>query len=313
MAHTLHGAHHLGRRFAPLSDPAASVEVTDEMRVIALARTNDMLGKLDELRKRRELPIEMLPLIANAYETALIELRSAEVRKLEAEETRQHEADLAQWLSEHGSGDGHPHGHNFMATSTPGGRYDSAFMPGATDTVYGSMMDRLRSHVHVTPMEAAPTAEVLFKSARPVPRNTHVLPDELHVTRVIARPDAIGMIAFKPERISILCAQPADWIVSDILIGNRTQFASSGDLPGDMFAVDAIDTFLSFETCQTAMAIEFRVVYIGPNPEGAVFEAKMTGKAAWASHSPGPVPPPVVVKMDARGMPSHLTPGVTKV
>ena len=47
----------------------------------------------------------------------------------------------------------------------------------------------------------------------------------------------------------------ADWIVNDIKIGNRSQFSQAGDVPGDMFANTSIDSFVTFETAQTAMDV----------------------------------------------------------
>ena len=118
--------------------------------------------------------------------------------------------------------------------------------------------------------------EVLFKSARPV-KPTTLDPDEYRATRVISRPKAV---AFRGEQVRITSPNPHDWVIVDILIGGRSQFAQAGEIPGDAFAMSAFDSFLSFETCQTAMDIEFRVRYVGDNPEGATFEAKMIGTAA---------------------------------
>jgi hypothetical protein len=72
----------------------------------------------------------------------------------------------------------------------------------------------------------------------------------------------------------------ADWIVNDIKIGNRSQFVQSGDVPGDMFAVNAIDTFVRFEAAQTAMDVVVVVTYIGLNESGAPFFGAMVGTAA---------------------------------
>ena len=72
----------------------------------------------------------------------------------------------------------------------------------------------------------------------------------------------------------------ADWIVNDIKIGNRSQFVQSGDVPGDLFAVNAIDTFVRFETAQTAMDVVVVVTYIGLNESGAPFFGAMVGTAA---------------------------------
>jgi hypothetical protein len=72
----------------------------------------------------------------------------------------------------------------------------------------------------------------------------------------------------------------ADWIVNDIKIGNRSQFVQSGDVPGDLFATNAIDTFVRFDAAQTAMDVVVVVTYIGLNESGAPFFGAMVGTAA---------------------------------
>jgi len=72
----------------------------------------------------------------------------------------------------------------------------------------------------------------------------------------------------------------ADWIVNDIKIGNRSQFVQSGDVPGDIFANNAIDTFVRFDTAQTAMDVVVVVTYIGLNESGCPFFGAMVGTAA---------------------------------
>ena len=72
----------------------------------------------------------------------------------------------------------------------------------------------------------------------------------------------------------------ADWIVNDVKIGNRSQFVQSGDVPGDLFATNAIDTFVRFDTAQTAMDVVVVVTYIGMNESGCPFFGAMVGTAA---------------------------------
>jgi hypothetical protein len=72
----------------------------------------------------------------------------------------------------------------------------------------------------------------------------------------------------------------ADWIVNDVKIGNRSQFVQSGDVPGDLFATNAIDTFVRFEAAQTAMDVVVVVTYIGLNESGCPFFGAMVGTAA---------------------------------
>jgi hypothetical protein len=72
----------------------------------------------------------------------------------------------------------------------------------------------------------------------------------------------------------------ADWICNDIKIGNRSQFVQSGDVPGDLFATNAIDTFVRFDSAQTAMDVVVVVTYIGLNESGCPFFGAMVGTAA---------------------------------
>lgn len=86
---------------------------------------------------------------------------------------------------------------------------------------------------------------------------------------------------FRCERFMISGANTpggaADWIVNNIQIGNRSQFVQSGDLPGDMFAVNAIDAYVSFETARVEMDIVVTVTYVGANVSGVPFYGSMIG------------------------------------
>jgi hypothetical protein len=67
----------------------------------------------------------------------------------------------------------------------------------------------------------------------------------------------------------------ADWIVNDICIDGTSQFVQSGDVPGDMFATSAIDSFVKFHHPGTR--IEVIVTYIGLNKSGCCFTARALG------------------------------------
>jgi hypothetical protein len=66
----------------------------------------------------------------------------------------------------------------------------------------------------------------------------------------------------------------ADWIVNDIRIDGASQFTRSGDIPGDMFATNAIDSFVKFHP---GTRIELLVTYIGLNKSGCCFTARLLG------------------------------------
>jgi hypothetical protein len=124
-----------------------------------------------------------------------------------------------------------------------------------------------------------PGPERAGREVLPMSTGVAILPTQS--AQITARPQRV---AFRPERVFISAAGTsggaADWVVNDIKIGNRSQFSQSGDVPGDMFATNAIDGFVSFETAQTAMDVVMVVTYIGLNESGVPFFASIVGTAA---------------------------------
>ena len=100
-----------------------------------------------------------------------------------------------------------------------------------------------------------------------------------HSASITARPQRV---AFRPERVFISenGDGAANWLVNDILIGNRSQFSQAGQIPGDIFATTAIDSFVSFETAQTAMDVVMVITYVGPTSDGQPFYGAIIGTAA---------------------------------
>lgn len=91
---------------------------------------------------------------------------------------------------------------------------------------------------------------------------------------VVARPQCV---AFRPEDIAIHGVR-SHWIVHDILIGSRSQFAAKrGPAPGTEFGPGGILEHMRLETLHTAMDFILVVEYIGPEPDGEVFEATVVG------------------------------------
>jgi hypothetical protein len=125
----------------------------------------------------------------------------------------------------------------------------------------------------------APGPERAGREVLPMSTGVAILPTQS--AQITARPQRV---AFRPERVFISAAGTsggaADWVVNDIKIGNRSQFSQSGDVPGDMFATNAIDGFVSFETAQTAMDVVMVVTYIGLNEYGVPFFGSIVGTAA---------------------------------
>ncbi len=90
--------------------------------------------------------------------------------------------------------------------------------------------------------------------------------------------------AFAPERVFISMAGTdngaADWIVNDIKIEGRSVFMQSGDIPGDMFAASAIESFVKWPTAPVGTDVELDVTYIGHNEDGCAFYGSMVGPAS---------------------------------
>jgi len=93
---------------------------------------------------------------------------------------------------------------------------------------------------------------------------------------VIVRPQTLS---FRPEDFAIH-GDRTRWIVHDIKVGNRSQFAGKrGPAPGTEFGPGGILEHLRLETCQTAMDLVLEVEYVGPEAVGEVFEVTIVGTA----------------------------------
>lgn len=99
-------------------------------------------------------------------------------------------------------------------------------------------------------------------------------------------------VPFQIERIEIQDSDTsggaADWIVNDLRVNGRSQFFQSGDIPGDMFATTAIDTFVKIEPCDPGLAFEVDVTYIGSSERGAIFAARLEGTVLRDDYSAAP-------------------------
>ncbi len=90
---------------------------------------------------------------------------------------------------------------------------------------------------------------------------------------ILARPSD----PFRPERI-VICGDPSRWIVDDVLVGNRSQTANAGPMPGTAFAIPGCE--FRTDTVQTAMEFKLRVRYVGPVEGGEPFVAYAVGPIA---------------------------------
>lgn len=86
--------------------------------------------------------------------------------------------------------------------------------------------------------------------------------------------------SFRPEDISIR-GDRARWLVHDVLIGNQSQLeAKHGPIPGSEFGPGGVCAHMQLAIVHTAMDLELIVEYVGPDPEGEVFEATVIGTAS---------------------------------
>jgi hypothetical protein len=93
----------------------------------------------------------------------------------------------------------------------------------------------------------------------------------------------------------------ADWIINDIKIAGQSQFVQSGDIPGDMFATQAIDNFIGIEPWKPGRDLEIEVTYIGLNERGAIFSARLEGMVLRDDYSVAPPDLHVLVETIGQG------------
>jgi hypothetical protein len=225
--------------------------VTDEMREAALVKTTEIMGKLDQIRKRLELPADQLDLVADTYVGIVSSIAQDEANKELEREQLLLQQQWGSMVGQHGHGG---HTHNFaggVAQIVPAaGSLGGEYMPIAARGVL--------------PLKSKDKSNHPYK----------VKPGE--VFDVIARPQRL---AFRVEEIEIH-DHPDRWIVVDIKVGNRSQFSQAGEIPGSMFARDGAAKRFQCETAQTAMDVMMTVRYIGSERDGEVFSATAVGTEA---------------------------------
>jgi hypothetical protein len=177
-----------------------------------------------------------------------------------------------------------------VVPGSPAGPGASALAHGPYGDPYGARGNQ-RGWGGWNPDYGFPPRAALIEQAPPTMANRQVLPMNTGTTpvpptltaQITSRPQRV---AFRPERVFVSAADiggggtASNWIINDITIGNRSQFAQSGALPGDMFANTAIDSFVTFETAQTAMDVVMIVTYQGATEGGTPFYGSIIGTAA---------------------------------
>jgi len=96
-------------------------------------------------------------------------------------------------------------------------------------------------------------------------------------TPVRVRPQSVAM---RVEEIEIL-GTPEHWMIADVQVGQRSQFPSAGPpTPGRLFVPGGTCHKFVTESIQTAMDFTILVHYVGPDADGAIFEAVAMGSHA---------------------------------
>ena len=144
--------------------------------------------------------------------------------------------------------------------------------------VYGA--EALGIHPRAALVNARPPN---MANREPLPMSTGTAPVGIGLTaQITSRPQRVG---FRPERLfvsnfSLDGLGATAWTINDITIGNVSQLAQAGNLPGDMFANTAIDSFVTFKTAQTAMDVVLITTYNGTTEGGIPFTGAIIGLSA---------------------------------
>jgi hypothetical protein len=81
---------------------------------------------------------------------------------------------------------------------------------------------------------------------------------------------------FIPERLVITDADA--WIVNDLKIGNRSQVAQSGDIPGQAFSIQAVGCAVTFDRVPKAVDFAIVTTYGADGKEGSGFFCGVQGR-----------------------------------
>lgn len=163
------------------------------------------------------------------------------------------------------------------------GADDVEALLGGYDIVGATRRRRQRARaVHSVAAQAARQAlaakATYVKTTEPNRSNRIILPmtSSGNITTsatVTARPQSV---AYRPEKM-IVGGTPADWLIDDIKVGNRSQFAQAGSIPAEAFASNALGNEVAFETVQTAMDFVVQVTYLGTSSTGDQFRSVVFG------------------------------------
>jgi hypothetical protein len=231
-------------------------EITDDMRAQALAKTTEVVGKLDKIRKQLELPADQLELVAEIYSGTLIAITDA-AQQAEFERRNREFERIMPAFGIGGMRGGHEH--NFVGANFAGaGDYIPVGVPA------GAPMIGKRTPM---PIRSVDRDGQSFKVKPGKPFD------------IVVRPQTV---AYRIEGIEIE-GDASRWIIDDIKVGARSQLPvrpGASGMPGELFAKGALCSNIVLDTLQTAMELLIVVRYVGPERDGEEFKATAIGSEA---------------------------------
>jgi hypothetical protein len=91
-------------------------------------------------------------------------------------------------------------------------------------------------------------------------------------------------VAFRAEGLVVAALVADSFVLENICIGGRPQFALNNAVPAGLFTPAAVnDTALRLDAAAAGTEIRFRVRYVGANPAGARFLAALIGRSSGSS------------------------------
>lgn len=76
------------------------------------------------------------------------------------------------------------------------------------------------------------------------------------------------------------------WTIESMTIGKKPQFAQGGSIPGDLFSVQAVDSFVRLDAAHGGQEIEIVVRYTGDKADGEWFRGALIGTSIGADGAP---------------------------
>jgi hypothetical protein len=109
----------------------------------------------------------------------------------------------------------------------------------------------------------------------PMSTGVRILPNmSAQITgRICNIPSGCAML---PERVVL--RDPRDWVVSDLRVGNCSEFVQCGDVPGVAFASQAVGNRLLLDPLRQGVDLAMVVTYVGPCESGAELYAGVDGQ-----------------------------------